>query len=904
MGRTGIQLAVGSQISIANVTISEMQSYGINVDQCLGDISVSNVTISGSYRAFQINDICSNVYMVNLYISDTHYGINIYNDPPATDFFLSRSVVTSRYRALTFDYYEYVNDLFSSIWIEDTEFYSQYYDQYNQAIYFDEYLRGYNNQVNLTVTGCTFQNFQTAFEYSHGQSSSYYYYFITHETFINICNCTFVENRYAIRARISNFGHTSLTLQGNILEHQTYAGLDIITASYNTDLLVTNNAFHSNEGTVLRIPNTIRFCTVVNNTFWNNTASHVVHVFELFPINSAISDTLTHVFQENIFGDNRPGTSFRYFRRQDILQCVLLIRAHNTVVQNNIFNNTDFPFELCLGAYPYFNIDESVDARFNWWNTADTDQIAERIFDQNDWNDRPSLVVDPYVDCEGLCTSETQIIEASSLGGRITNDLTLSADAGPYLVDSDITVLPNVTLTIEAGTELRFEPAIGLLVLGRLVALGNPTRPIKFQGGSTYTDLAYNYGDIRLFGGPSESIGILQVYSYGVWGTLIYYDFYYDAAVVACRQLGLGELVDYYHLYETEFWEIERIGPIWYSYIYCDGDEQKLTDCYDFYLERCFCPFDRDYVVVLECSESNSTLSSHASSINYTNPWGGVRIIKEESSILDESILQYVDIIGAGQLHNDASPALYISGVSPVIDNITITNSSADGLVVDSPNSGFLLKDVRISQCESGIVLNNIDHVPVRLEQVTSTNNRQFGLKVVPEEQSALFSDNLFRVQPVCSDRDNEDITVAKSSDLLFQGRYTSCEIDLKPESDDTLTLEAFRLRRDTSYNYNCLYSVYIYDNSTGSQLGAMHCSDDYLRIVAPVGGGAIHVSVIPEDDYRYEYNDYYNYYYYDYFYYGYYYDDFYNNQDGFDEDLGRGLHLRVVSTISDGKSV
>lgn len=58
------------------------------------------------------------------------------------------------------------------------------------------------------------------------------------------------------------------------------------------------------------------------------------------------------------------------------------------------------------------------------------------------------------------------------LGGKISKSLVITPQENPYIVLSDITVMPGVTLTILPGTTLEFAPNIGILVLGSLVARG------------------------------------------------------------------------------------------------------------------------------------------------------------------------------------------------------------------------------------------------------------------------------------------------------------------------------------------------------------------------------------------------------------------------------------------------
>jgi len=58
------------------------------------------------------------------------------------------------------------------------------------------------------------------------------------------------------------------------------------------------------------------------------------------------------------------------------------------------------------------------------------------------------------------------------LGGKISESLTITPQENPFVVLTDITVMPGATLTILPGTTMEFAPNVGILVLGSLVARG------------------------------------------------------------------------------------------------------------------------------------------------------------------------------------------------------------------------------------------------------------------------------------------------------------------------------------------------------------------------------------------------------------------------------------------------
>ena len=61
----------------------------------------------------------------------------------------------------------------------------------------------------------------------------------------------------------------------------------------------------------------------------------------------------------------------------------------------------------------------------------------------------------------------------------------------PYIIRSDLTVMPGATLSIEPGVEMEFYPSVGILVLGTLHAQGNLERniimrPVELQNVNDY----------------------------------------------------------------------------------------------------------------------------------------------------------------------------------------------------------------------------------------------------------------------------------------------------------------------------------------------------------------------------------------------------------------------------------
>jgi len=65
-----------------------------------------------------------------------------------------------------------------------------------------------------------------------------------------------------------------------------------------------------------------------------------------------------------------------------------------------------------------------------------------------------------------------QQIDLNNLGGRIIENFSLYARPNPYVIHSDITIMPGVTLHIHPDVVMEFAPNVGILVLGTLKAIG------------------------------------------------------------------------------------------------------------------------------------------------------------------------------------------------------------------------------------------------------------------------------------------------------------------------------------------------------------------------------------------------------------------------------------------------
>ena len=117
--------------------------------------------------------------------------------------------------------------------------------------------------------------------------------------------------------------------------------------------------------------------------------------------------------------------------------------------------------------------------------------------------------------------------QRSLIGGNITVNTNLTLNGSPYVVSEDIVVAENVTLTIQPGVELQFDPGVGLHVKGSLQAKGNSHEKIVFKRVNGSADaqningtwFIINKNRIRLSDGNNR-MGRLEIYLNGRWGTV------------------------------------------------------------------------------------------------------------------------------------------------------------------------------------------------------------------------------------------------------------------------------------------------------------------------------------------------------------------------------------------------
>ncbi|XP_026687364.1 protein bark beetle-like [Diaphorina citri] len=314
-------------------------------------------------------------------------------------------------------------------------------------------------------------------------------------------------------------------------------------------------------------------------------------------------------------------------------------------IRRNLLSDNTLAYSLVAGMKTA-RLESTLDATENWWGTKDPVIIQHLIFDFDDWNDHalvnfaPYLIEDSFEGSLSVSWEQPNLVNVENLGGRLMTSLTLHQRDRPYVIKSDLTIMPHVTLTISPGTILEFAPRVGILALGTLIAKGRRheeivMRPLPNDIPAS-TEIVHNMykRSLRLCSGMncSESAsneGFLEYWNATTlqWVPLCDSRFSERNAQVVCRQLGFEHYsawVD--HGPRVEF-DRNSLSRIW-TYpepLQCSGEESSLDECPirlngQMYGRRPMCYWNSQFIFI-HCKERNVQPN--------TDYWGGIRYLTE-----------------------------------------------------------------------------------------------------------------------------------------------------------------------------------------------------------------------------------------------------------------------------------
>jgi len=133
-------------------------------------------------------------------------------------------------------------------------------------------------------------------------------------------------------------------------------------------------------------------------------------------------------------------------------------------------------------------------------------------------NYRPYLISDSFDASISASWHINREIDLDNLGGRIVDSLSLHARSEPYVIRSDITIMPEATLHIYPDVVMEFAPNVGILVLGTLKAVGvrdheivmRPMKRVDASANSTFSKPTSMKSSANLMSMPDETIRLCK----------------------------------------------------------------------------------------------------------------------------------------------------------------------------------------------------------------------------------------------------------------------------------------------------------------------------------------------------------------------------------------------------------
>lgn len=568
--------------------------------------------------------------------------------------------------------------------------------------------------------------------------------------------------------------------------------------TFNVDKLVEDAerfpfTFHSNDNKLTNqrsfaLDSWTAVVRIRNNHFYRNRGLYVASIGLLEPESSGTTafNSLSQrvLFTRNVLRDNVVSEPFPNLNPRSKVSAVLCVTSSNVLIWRNEFVNPESKYELGIHLYVHYRV---INSSLNYWGTSDSISnfqfddknlhsaalIYERIFDRKNRYNLAQVEFLPYILIPNALESDRTALsqvndrdkilqffsESSSgeIGGQVRGQVNLPP--GTYYVKRDIYISPEGELVLNAGTDLYFDPSVGIFVQGKFKAKGNTKSDIKFllnssnrrktravENNSTSEKLIMstskpsrighsptiaNY-PIRLSNGTE---GKLEVKIGNEWGTVCGYNFDIEDAAVACHQLGLVLNERDWRLEKSEFWSAGNSRQIVLSNLQCSHLDTDLTSCKaermaDNDFEGGWCPSGE---VGIRC---------------FSPGWAGIRF----GMLTQEAIIESVIVEKAGLLDYRTRkfvPALQFDFNRFSIKNSIIRNNIDSGL-------GLMWNDVLIEPTDSILqildtkVLKNFNHgivtrtQGIQVKNCMITENRVSGFHYEPsfsrEEQEELTS--------------------------------------------------------------------------------------------------------------------------------------------------------------------
>lgn len=560
-------------------------------------------------------------------------------------------------------------------------------------------------------------------------------------SYVNVTgNCFNSSSETAVQIESSwkyNQGVLKLQIGHNVFLDNAKLGIKL-TPALNIQGKIEYNNFrhHSYGGILIRNPLNEEFNIIPNdiiiqhNEFYNNNGVFVASIGL-----SPYSDLQKLVFTRNYLRDNTIKEPFDNSQIQGSrltprsrVAAVVVVSSSNVHVFRNIFHNLHSQYEI--GSH-LEDQSKTINCTYNWLGYSQEQQIQERLFHRKDRYNLAKIEYLPYLLHSSNPAASTIIAHrmfvapflrpgTNLVGGEV--DGLEMLPAGEYMVERDINVRPGGKLILQPGVTLKFPPAVGMMVAGKLDARGKGPNDILMTlkeeiivdtndnetmiDENSVTELYIDESEtvpVRLLGGRTNNQGRLQVRINDKWGTVCNYGWTIRDAALICHQLGLTLDPDDWYLERSQIPNAGTNENIILSNVQCTEDDIDISQCKAESLDdfENSCSHEND--VGVKCSEA---------------AWAGLRL----GPLAERSDLQFITIEKAGLLDyttNLFKPALQIDFARHSLEGIKVVNNVQDGL-------GILYSDIY-----SADAVNMVKNSDFSNNKGSGISFKQLGLRIV-----------------------------------------------------------------------------------------------------------------------------------------------------------------------------
>ena len=247
--------------------------------------------------------------------------------------------------------------------------------------------------------------------------------------------------------------HSSVRLQNVTVERSSRRGLHIATSQ--SFVYLSDSTFRDNDNAIVistQNDDGSSECNAsfVNNEFTGNSGENVVD----------INTDIDFIIENNTFVDNTATVTVAYYSAN----------RGNLRMARNVFENPEAEYDLTWSSACVYCV---VDARFNWWGTANITAIPRRILDFFLDMSLDEVLLSPVLSSSSIesaysveLTSRDFKMDEHTIGGRVKENTIIEVGGNTRQVQYTIHVPAGIKLVLHLNSPLSFAANTGIYVEG------------------------------------------------------------------------------------------------------------------------------------------------------------------------------------------------------------------------------------------------------------------------------------------------------------------------------------------------------------------------------------------------------------------------------------------------------